>query len=262
MAGRRSNRSIREGQEPVGSHLAAVGFGDDPAVFNEQMRQLLDVVTPRGSFADDRLRVYRHDDPSGAAVTVTIEDDRVTCLTPGFRSGARLRGVCGTLFDDDCPYERPVGIEAAFAGLEIPLAVTIDDLAISEAAYRAGTTLELEVSAMAETIEVFADEAAYRASGTPMAVESLIPSGLFAPGGDPAAHQVTSRILLSGVVTSAERRRHSLFGHPFVVIRVRCMGTDWPVAVDPGDLGALDAPLPSPGAIVSARLWLSGHLAP
>ena len=144
--------------------------------------------------------------------------------------------------------------------LEIPLAVTIDDLAVSEPEFVRGRPVRLAVGAVTEQIAVFADEAAYRASGTPMAVESLIPSGLFAPGpGREAEHRPSSRMLMSGTVTSAERRAHELLGHAFIHARVHSMQGEWEIVVDPS--GRTDDELPTPGAIVSGTFWLSGHLA-
>lgn len=244
----------------MGTHLGAVGFGRDTTVLSDQLHRLVGGAGLVGTADGDRLRVYRHDDPSGSSVTVTIEDSRVTCLTPGVAPGLVVSATSTALLDDDCPYERPLEVMAQLRDLEVPLAVTIDDLALSEAALVAGRDVELVVGALAERITIFADEAAYRASGTPMAVESLVPSGLFAPPGRTEEHRPSSRMLLSGVVTVSERREHSLFGHPFVVASVRSLGEDWQLAIDPADLGDDGTP-PPPGSIVRGSFWISGHLA-
>jgi hypothetical protein len=245
----------------VGTHFGAVGFGRDATALPDQLHRLMSQADLVGTADGDRLRVYRHVDPSGASVSVTVEDDRVTCLTPGIAPGRVIAATSSALLPDDCPFERPLEVEATIGDTEIPLAVTIDDLALSAPALEPGRDVRLTIGAIAEQISVFADEAAYRASGTPMAVESLIPSGLFAPdvlGG--AGHRPSSRMLMSGVVTMAEQREHGLFGHPFVVASIRSMGDDWAVAIDPEDLR--DAGPPSVGAIVSGSFWLSGHQVP
>jgi hypothetical protein len=242
----------------VGTHFGAVGFGRDSSALADQLRRLMSQADLVGTAEGDRLRVYRHVDPSGASVSVTIENDRVTCLTPGIAPGRVVAATISALLPDDCPYERPLEVEARLGDNEIPVAVTIDDLALSASVFEPGREVKLTVGALAEQISVFADEAAYRASGTPMAVESLIPSGLFAPdvlGG--AGHRPSSRMLMSGIVSRSERREHRLLGHPFVVASIRSMGDDWAVAIDPDDLGAGGAP--PVGAIVSGSFWLSGQ---
>lgn len=244
----------------MGTHFGAIGFGPDPADVPDQLQQLLGGAQLLGTSDDDQTRVYRHADPSGSSATVTIVDGRVTCLTTGLMPGRRIAATCVALLEDDCPYERPVQVDAVLGDLEIPLAITIDDLALSGPELAAGRGVELAVAALAEQINVFADESAYRASGTPMSVESLIPSGLFAPGtGGDEEFRASSRMLMSGVVTTCEWRQHGLFGHAFVVALVRSMGGDWQVGIDPADLP--DALLPPVGAVVSGSFWLSGHLA-
>lgn len=246
----------------MGSHLGAIGLGSEGSALPEQIRRLLDQADLLGASDDERLRVYRHADASGAAVTVTIDDGAITCLTPGLAPGGAIAGSCGVLFENDCPHERPLGIEAGFGGTEIPLAVVIDDLAISGDAFSPGDAIRLEVVALAEQVSVFGSEAEYRASGTPMAVESMIPSGMFNPSGaDSAEHRVSPRILMSGIVMAAERREHALFGQPFMVATVRSLGVDWCVGLDPQDLGGAGAVAPPVGAIVSGQFWLSGHRA-
>jgi hypothetical protein len=215
-----------------------------------------------GTSADGRVRLYRYLDPSGSYVTATIEDDRLTCITPGISPGLVVSGSCGVLNASDCRYERPLELHANLGHAEVPLPITIDDLGLSEQRFVAGQQVSVEVSAMAERITVFSDETAYRASGTPMAVESLIPAGLFAIGEpEGMAHEVTSRILLSGTVASAELRRHAMLDFPFALLGVRSLGGTWPVAVEVADLGVGDSPLPVSDSIVSATCWISGHLA-
>lgn len=243
----------------MGTHLGAVGLGGDATKLPEYLHQLLGVAALVGQTGAD-VRVYRWVDPSGSSASVTIEGTRVTCFTPGLVPGRTVRATASMLLADDCPYERPLEIEAVLGDQEIPLAITIDDLAISEPDLAPATTVELEIGCLAEQISVFPDEAAYRASGTPMAVESMIPSGMFAPDVLPGSgdHRPSSRMLMSGVVTTADVREHTLFGHPFVVVAVRSMGGEWRTAIDPADLA--DGAPPAVGTIMSGSFWLSGHV--
>jgi hypothetical protein len=222
----------------------------------------MSVSQPIGTSPDGRVRVYRYVDTSGSTITATVENDRLTCMTPGILPGLVVAGEAGMLNAFECPFERPLELHAELSGVDLPLPITVDDLGISEPRFVPGLRVAVEISALAEKISIFADETAYRAGGTPMAVESLIPAGLFAinaPEGVP--HQVTSHILLSGTVASAEIRRHGITDVPFAVLGVRSLGGTWPVGVDIGDLGEGSAALPALGAIVSATCWISGHLA-
>ena len=246
----------------MGSHFGAVGLSADQDDFPAQTHSLMSAAQPVGSSPDGRIRVYRYLDPSGSYVTATVEDNRLTCMTPGIAPGLVVSGESGVLNAFDCPFERPLELHAELGGVELPLPITIDDLGVSEPRFVVGEPVSVEVSAMAERISIFADEAAYRASGTPMAVESLIPAGLFAvnqPEGVP--HQVTSHVLLSGTVESAEIRRHELTDVRYATLSVQSLGGSWPVAVDIGDLGGGEPALPGVGAVVSATCWISGHLA-
>lgn len=245
----------------MGTHVGAIGFSSAGADFSDEVRRLLQAAEPRGSADEGRTRLVAYVDASGSSATVTLESGALTCFTPGFTPGLVIRATCGALMPNDCRFERPLMVDAHLGDLDIPLALTIDDLALTESAFIDGQEIELEVAGLAESLTVFADEGAFRASGTPMAVASLIPSGLFAVGvTDPAAHRVSSRILMSGVVVEASLRRHDLFDHPFAVLVVRSLGGEWPVAVDIEDLDGPEPVVPAPGSIISGTFWLSGHL--
>ena len=248
----------------MGSHLGAIGFPPDHPL-NDALHQLMTHASHLGANAEGRVDVYGLDDPSGARTTVTLEDRRVTCLTPGFAPGTRLDVRLGALAPNDCAFERPLIVEVldAQGGMQYPLAVTIDDLGISEPMIQAGERAVIEVVAIADQLSRFPDVAAYRASGTPMAVASLIPSGLFAPGVVEAdALPVRSVALISGTVMAAELRTHSLFGHPFATVVMASLGADYRVCIDVADLGGVAAPdLPAVGSIISGEFYLSGRLA-
>lgn len=248
----------------MGSHTGAIGM---PA---RDLGSAIMAIMPRaeqvGASRDGRVEVYAYQDPSGSRATVTLEERRVACFTPSFAPATRLAVRVGSLADDECAYERPLTVELLDeAGEElIPLAVAIEDLGATDTPPPPGDA-QLEVVGLAERVTVFADEAAYRASGTPMAVASLIPSGLFAPGvvepGDGGAMQVAPRMLLSGTVTGAELRQHALFDLPFVVCRVASYAATWTVCLDVVDLGGPDDPgVPEVGSILSGSFYVAGRL--
>lgn len=248
----------------MGSHLAAIGLNEEE--FADGVMRLMSVAVLVGRDDARDVTVYAHDDPSGSRATVTLEGARVTCFTPSLRPGAVLSVEPESLAEDDCPYERALIGQVLDGHDELyPMAVQIDDLALSESRLLATPRQRIEVAGLAETIDLFADEDAFRASGSPMAVRSFIPSGLFVPPNAPNldGFRPSPRALVSGIVTSAEERRHSLTGGRFARLSVSSYGIDLEVAVAPSDLadrsGAVR--LPEPGAIVSTRVWLSGRIA-
>ena len=251
----------------MGSHAGAIGLPGD-AGFSDALMQMMSRATQIGASGGGRVEVYAYQDASGSRATVTLEERRVVCFTPSFAPATQLAVEVGALADDTCPYERPVMVEVLGEDgeTEHPLAVAIEDLGAHD-----GPPLEgdgrLEAVGLAEKVTVFADEAAYRASGTPMAVASLIPSGMFAPGVvEPARGeemQVTPRMLMSGTVVSAELRRHALFDLPFVVCRVASYAATWTVCLDVADLGGPEAPrVPAVGSILSGSFYVSGRFLP
>jgi hypothetical protein len=207
--------------------------------------------------------VYAYEDPSGSRSSMTIVQDALTCFTPSFRPGTSLTIRAGALGKSDCDFERPLLGELLEGDHDVyPLAIAVEDLAVAEREIELGARLTLEVAALAEELHVYADEAAYRADGTPMAVKSLIPSGLFAIGQDPETITPTPRILMSGVVTEVRMLRHTLFDIPFCHMVVASHGADYHAVVDAGDLERLGiADGPPVGSIVSGTFWLSGRVA-
>lgn len=248
----------------MGSHLACIGISSSPQSYAGELQRLLEAGALLGETDAGAVRVYAYDDPSGSRVTFTVTGSALACLTPTFRPGALLTAKLGPLAGNDCPFERPLLVEVHDGGEEMyPVAIQLEDLAI-RAGVPGGAVVRIELAALAETIEVFPDEDAYRASGTPMAVRSLIPSGTFAPHGSPGGESfaVSPRILMSGVVESSELRTHSLLGGSFVHLTVGSYGARYEVLVAVPDLsdGAGSVRLPPAGAIVSGQFWLSGRL--
>lgn len=249
----------------MGSHLGAIGFPPDRA-FQDALGEVMTRAAHLGTGPEGHVDVYAFDDASGSRTTVTLEDRRVTCLTAGFVPGTRLNVRLGALAANECPYERPLVVDVLdeHGELQYPLAVTIDDLGVSASRIRQGADAVLEVVGIADRFELHADEAAFRATGTPMAVASLIPAGLFAPGAPPAEQPpVQSIVLLTGIVLSAELRTHALFGHPFVTVLAASYGADYVLCLDVADLGGPAAPdVPATGSIISGQFYVSGRLVP
>jgi hypothetical protein len=247
----------------VGSHLSAIGFSDAP--LDQQLQRLIPNGRSIGMTEDGTGRVTVHQDTSGSRIAMTMERDVLVCLTPTFRPGQPLMVTVGSFAPDGCPYERPLMVEVLENGMsQYPLAVQIEDLALGDTRFVPGSLVRLEVAALAESIEVFADEESYYATGTPMASRSVIPSGLFAPPGSPAEEGFTPapRMLMRGVVVSSDVRRHSVLGEPFVRMTVSSYAASYEVLVAGRDLAdPTGRPIaPPPGAVINGQFWLSGRL--
>ncbi|HET7602450.1 MAG TPA: hypothetical protein VFK36_05490 [Gemmatimonadales bacterium] len=249
----------------MGSHLGAIGLPVDQDGLISAVHEMMTKAALVGASPDGDTRVYAYQDPSGSRSTMTTVKGAVTCYTPSFQPGTRVNVRIGHFADSDCTFERPLMVEVVEGGYEVyPMAISIEDLAVSEASYEAGAERDMEVAALAESLTVFADEAAYRATGTPMAVRSLIPSGMFLPPGmESGDWQPTPRILMSGEVLDSKVLRHGLTGNEFGMMLVGSHGGDYTVLVDPNDMGTAASPERTPlpiGSIVSGTFWLSGRL--
>ncbi len=127
------------------------------------------------------------DAPSGASPAVSIDrSGRVDCAKPYVLptgQPARVR-VESLVEDPGCANCSLLMVEVLYDGSEdtaYPLAVELPDLAAVLPALAPGQVVGLQLSGIAESVDLFAGEAAYRASGTPFATRSLVPSGLFTP---------------------------------------------------------------------------------
>lgn len=135
-----------------------------------------------------------------------------------------------------------------------PLVVDLPD-------YRTNDGLELPVevdlaiAAFAHTLEVYATEADLRATGSMMSTESLIPSGLFFPGGDPKIPPRAEAILY-GTVEATELRHNDATGRDFLWARVRTYGCSLEIVAVP----VLAATLPVVGGIVGGTFWMSARV--
>ncbi len=238
----------------MGTHFGAIGLpGDGDAAVKALMAFASHAVTLGETEA---ASVIAHTDRSGARLSLTrLPSGAIQCVTPSFAGTSRLTVVAGSFSDHECPYEAPLLVEAVDDTGEMvyPLALQLEDVAIWREALEPGERVDLNVTAFAERIDVFADEAAYRASGTLMAVQSLIPSGMFLLGGAEGDSRVTPRALINGTVRSAARLVNTLTGLEFVHVCVESYAAVYDIVVDPADL---DDP-PAVGSIVSGQFWLS-----
>jgi hypothetical protein len=135
-----------------------------------------------------------------------------------------------------------------------PLFVDLPDYRAHDA-LRLPVDVDVQIAAFAHRLEVYATEADLRATGSPMAVESLIPSGLFFPGGGTKT-PARAEAILYGTVEATEVRRNGATGHDFLWARVRTFGGRLEIVADP----SLTEVRPVVGGIVGGTFWLSARI--
>jgi hypothetical protein len=175
---------------------------------------------------------------------------------PGQLDGS-LRGWC--LGDPARPerayeFEEPLPPEAEMDGW-FPLRV---DLPLLDPGARPPerSVVTLQVAGFAHRMACYPDEPALRATGSPMAAESFIPSGLFLPGGG-EPEQLRAEGLLTGTVTATELRTNPATGVPFRWLALTTYNASLDLVADP----AIIQGEPVVGGIVEGTFWLSARIA-
>jgi hypothetical protein len=136
-----------------------------------------------------------------------------------------------------------------------PLFVDVPDFRLHDAVVLP-IDVDLKIAAFAHTFESHPTEESFRATGSTMATESLIPSGLFAPGGAVTVPPRAEAILY-GHVEAVEVRTNPPSGLEFIWCRVKTYGGRLEIVAD----RSLAAEPPVVGGIVGGSFWLSARLA-
>lgn len=198
-------------------------------------------------------------DPSGAAVVASLGPaGDVECVMPTFLGTAELEVVPRRLAPDaTCAFcdLLVVDVVDGEGGLVLPMAVQIDDLALSRPRIPTDERAQLAVTAFAEQLAVFPTAEAFDGwqAEHPVryAAEAAIPIGLFEGEG----HEVPE-VLLSGVVLDAEVRVNEATGDPFAWLSVRSL----PGVLDVVAPASALVDVPDPGAVVHGSVWMVGRL--
>ncbi len=258
----------------MSSNLACVGLGvADHEELTSLAQAALDhaevIAEPPGS------TVWRWQDPSGARLVITLDDDGVVAdLLPSFagRPGARLAGcvpVHGALSRAavvDSSGEQTTAMAFGSEQQRVLMAANVPYVG------------EASVSALAVDVTVHPDETSFAASeaslldpthaqtaepappeyverGWPwpprMAATSFVSHGVMGEAADADAHA-----WLAGTVITAERRTVAMTGQSFIRARVATVGFEADVCM------ATDRhhEVPQPGAVVSGTVYLVASL--
>ncbi len=135
-----------------------------------------------------------------------------------------------------------------------PLFVAVPDYRAHDA-LELPIELDLAIAAFAHTLEVYATEAEMHATGSMMSVQSLIPSGLFLPGGV-VKSPARAEAILYGTVEATEMRRNGATAREFIWARVQTFGGRLEIVADQ----SLAATSPVAGGIIGGTFWMSARL--
>jgi hypothetical protein len=237
------------------SHFNAIGFDvSDPAEFGRLLGELAAIGDREDGALGTRLL---WEDPSGAELAVFVRDMSIECTKPTFAGHSRLLArSAGTAADPrGCAFCEMARVEV-FDGDEMayPLGLELDDIHLGPLPESEELT-PIAVTAFAEGIEAWPDVAAYNeANGSGpghLSAQSLIPSGLFGPGGDERPPRAEA--IITGVVTAAERKtnRHSARHFDWCKVETYAATLDVVAAVQPEPF--------APGQVVQGTFWLVGR---
>jgi hypothetical protein len=241
-------------------HFASIGF---TAPGRGEVVDLLRRAAREGvaeALTDGDRYVRYVDEPSGAQVNLVVgPDGQIRSAKPSFRPADPrqvVARVTGLHPDPGNPHGDLVQL-APVAG-DYPLAVELEEGARAATQLPFGDEATFEILALADALEVYADEAAFRASGMPLGVEALIPSGLFPVSSADGYGRPRAAAIFTGRVLDVRAERNERGGAAFFHLVVRTFGMDIDVAVSPT---AIEGPTPAPGMVISGSFWMVARLA-
>jgi hypothetical protein len=187
-------------------HLTCIGLDyPDKEAFGQLIVEIAEAATPEPGTLGTRAL---WEDSSGARLAAFWRrDSEIECAKPSFAGTSQIvvRPVGMKDDPDGCRFCAIASVEVLEDGeMLYPLYVELDDIHLGS--LRRGRAIPLLITGFAEELTVWPDEAAFQAADTKFAERSLIPSGMFAPGG--GARPARAEAILTGVVTKAERRRN------------------------------------------------------
>ena len=234
-------------------HLACIGLNyTDADGFRQALRYLEGEAEHQRGMGSTR---FWWSDPSGARHALFVVNDSVVCASPSFSGGSRVAVQVGSTVDDPggCPFCALSVVDVQADGtVAYPLAVQLDDIHLGPLGAQ-GATVDLGISAFAESSQRFPDVETYRSSGSKFAERSLIPAGLFT-GDPPRAPRAVA--LITGVVVDADRRRNTASGGEFDWVLLDTYAARYDALFPP-----VGAPF-RPGEVIQGTFWMVAHRLP
>lgn len=237
-------------------HLACIGIWVENA---ESFGKVVDPLLGAGDTEDGpgASSAVIWTDPSGAGLVASVgRGGEPECVKPAFFGEGRVRVLVSRIGHDPAiSYCDPLVVAVAEEGGQTmhPLAVHIDDMALTRPRLPLGTAAALAVTFFAETAEAFDNLEAFdrwqASHGVRHAVPSLLAPALMAGEDVPEA-------LVTALVTDSKLRHNTATGHPF----------HWLALAIPGGTADMVIPYqalsftPDPGSVVHGSCWVSGRV--
>lgn len=246
----------------MADHFACIGLSfADAGAFQSGVASLMAEAVPEEGPLGTRL-LWTDPGGSGAGLAAFLSGRSIACAKPTFVAPVSVVAVrtSDSVADaEGCAFCAMAGVEVVEdSELAYPLAVELDDVHLGVVA--AGSAGPMSVVAFAEDVSAWPDRAAYEATGSMFAAQSLIPSGLFTPSGVPD-RPVRAEAIMTGVVSDAAVRVNSFTGLSFQWAVVETFGGSYDV-VAPAVAG--EGAGWSAGTVVQGTFWLvasAGELA-
>jgi hypothetical protein len=238
--------------------LALASVDDFNALANRIGPLAEPLAAPSGAY-------FRWSDPSGAEMWLQVNaNDELIGMNPHYAGRSAVRvGLTARLASAG-----PSELDGSFHGWAEPAGDAADTgcypFVFDAPDYRLHDDLPLpaqqkvQIAAFAQEIAAFETVAAYEASQTgdpKYASQSFVPSGLFAPAGDPTMPP-QARAIFTGHVLAAEKKINVLTGHAFYWALVETFGGTYDAVID----ATLLSSVPAVGGVIAGSFWLSGRI--
>jgi hypothetical protein len=240
----------------MSDHLACIGISTaEPQAFEQTLNRLAARAPVRARPDGGKLLAWR--DTSGAALVLQLgRKGEVLCFTPTFDGASRIAAVPRRLINDSrCQFcERMlVDVRDEQGRVAYPLIVSVEDAGAVRDRIPLDEAVVLSVTAFAEAIAAWPDEAAFLRDAGPgePGVEAFLPAGLYAQEDAPAAEAI-----FTGRVVASEMRTNASTGKRFIWAHVKTQGGTY-------DVVAAAESLPAglvPGVIVQGVFWMVGRV--
>jgi hypothetical protein len=257
----------RNGADDVSNHYRSIGFhiatdDDIEALVDQHILQGAgrEVKTPDSHYVEYLL-------PGGEQLTLPFDEQgRIIDLHPHYRGQGRMTArLEKVLTRDQLPLELSyfawanpkAGLVGEEARGDYPFLFEVPEYGPMRRLQSLPQTVSVQIAAFAYELSCYADVAEYQAANDPdmpMAVESFIPTGLFADpdgGGEPRAEA-----MLSGRVLACERKTNAYSGQDYWALLVKTLGGTIDVVSTPQTVEGH----PQVGGICKGVFWLSGQL--
>jgi hypothetical protein len=235
----------------LASHLDCIGVPasnpDDLAGFTRNLAGRGEIL-PRQD--GGRMVVWR--DPSGAGMVLNLNhDNRIQCVTPTFAAPSRLQAAArGFEPDEKCRFCDRLILEVFVGGGRAiyPVPVQLEDLGSTRTQVPDQGRLTAALTAFAEGIDVWADDAEYAKSQTG---KIKLPPELLV-----RTQSAQAQVMMAGRVVRCERKVNTVTEREFYAAHLRTLGIGVDVVASKADLPNGLAP----GNVVQGIFWLVGRV--